>query len=189
MSMDLYRVEVAGRRDDLGFPVELDQAIGQVRRRAPLEPFGDALRIVRIRYRLDPAEPPSQHTPAAREVWRGTVLRFPDIGSLGVYVCKPDSQHRFGNAEDWAAAVGLEGDALSAYLWGVFDWQLLQAKKYERTDGAEGLPIAELIFRDVIATRARDWVRRPYTGTFHAAHVHSSDYPLVLPYDRPCGAP
>lgn len=179
-----WRVErVLG--DDLGFPLRKAAALAEIRERMDREPLGDPLRVVRLHYRLDPEAPPSTHTPALRRIWRATVVRFPEIGSAGVAVCKPSSQHRFGNAADWTAPPGLSTDELIAYLWRVFDFLRAAGMVHERTAGREGLPVSELIFRDKISTRAQGWLVRPYTGTFHAAHVHSSGFPLIDP-NRPC---
>lgn len=184
--MRLYRVEtLAG---PLGFPVELEPALVTAGKRLPKLTSGDTLRVVPIDYELDPATPPTLHTPAERECWRGTVVRFPDIGTLGVYVCKPASQHRYGNAGDWAAPRELKSTAkVVAYLEEVFEFHRRQGKLFEKSAGAEGLPVSEVIFRDKITTRARGWRIRTYTGTFHAAHVHQSAYPLIST-TRPCGA-
>jgi len=147
------------------------------------EPLGDPLKIVRVHYRLDPDEPPGAETGPMRLCWRGTVVNFPDVGSAGVYVHKPDSQHcvvgEVGNAGDWTAAIDANTDAkLIAYLWRVFDWQRQQGIRFDESNGRDGLPFSELIFRDVIATQAHGWTKRAHTGTFHATHVHSSAFPL-----------
>lgn len=188
MTFELYRVE-APSSERLGFPVPLEEAVEQVRRRAPREPFGEPLRIVKILYRLDPEEPPGIETRAMRKVWRATVLRFPDVGSVGVYVCKLASQHRFAHAGDWTAPPSADSTAeVIAYITEVAEWQRRQGIIFERTDGAEGLPISEVIVRDRIATRAQAWIWRDYGGVLHASHVHSSCFPLFDP-DLPCGVP
>ena len=180
----LYRVEKADS-EELGFPVELDEALEQVARRVQRENEG-SLRITKVRYRLDPEEPPSTESRPMKQLWRGTVLKFPDIGSAGVFVCKPLQHGRGGgNAGDWTAPVGSNTEEIINYLRRVFLWQREQGILFEDSDGKQGLPISEVIFRDQIATRARNWNIRPYTGTFHASHVHSSAFPLLGP--GPCG--
>lgn len=185
MSEVLYRVE-APDSEQLGFPVELDRAVEQVRKRAPSERTG-ALRIVRVEYELDPDGPPTIATKAQREVWRGTVVKFPDVGTMGTYVCKDGSQHRYGNAGDWAAAKAAKTtEAIIAYLWKVARWQRAQGVRFEKTRGREGLPVSEVIFRDRIATRLQGWTWRSYGGVLHAVHVHDSAY-LLIATSRPCG--
>lgn len=170
----LYRVERA-RSEEYGFPVPLDDAISQIRRRAPNEE-GSALRILRVEYELDPTAPPTLHTNALRQIWTATILRFPDIGSLGVYVCKPDSQHRYGNAADWTAAKDT-GVNFRSYLSKVADWQVLQAKQGR-------LPIAQVIWQKQIWQSASGW--EAYAGIPHASHVHTSARPMIDTM-RPCG--
>lgn len=186
MTETLYRVEqVHGQQ--FSFPVPKSQAVEQVRRRIDAEPLGDPLRIVRIDYRLDPDAPPGPYTLPIRKVWRETVVRFPTIGSLGVFVRKPNSQHCVsdvaggdrGNAADWSAPASMGEAAMISYLWDVFDFHRRQGIMFEQTNGRDGLPVSEVIFRDKIATRAFGWTVRPYTGTFHAVHEHSSAYPLM----------
>lgn len=181
--MRLYRVETLS--GELGFPVDRATAIEQATRRLPKVDPGDSLRIRAVEYRLDPGEPFTIHTRPMLRVWRGTVLKFPDIGSLGVYVCKP-LQHRFGNAGDWGAPPSADTTAeVVAYISEVAEWQRRRGMAFE--DGeSDGLPVSEVIVRDRIATRAQGWAWRLYTGTLHAAHVHSSCYPLIDP-GLPCG--
>jgi len=184
MTETLWRVEQV-HGNELSFPVGKSEALDQVRRRMDVEPLGDPLRIVRIDYRLDPDEPPGHYTPAMRVVWRQTIVKFPKIGTLGVCVCKDASQHRFGNAGDWAAPSGSNDAQTIAFLWDVFAWHRDSGIEFEQTNGRRGLPVSEVIFRDKISTRAHDWTIRPYTGTFHAAHEHGSCYPLI-DTSRPC---
>jgi len=184
MSTTLWRVErVHG--SELSLPVGKAEALEQVRARMEREPLGDPLRVVRVVYRLDPDGPPGAATPAMRKVWRATVLRFPEVGTLGVCVCKDSSQHRFGNAGDWAAPPNLSTGRIVDYLHDVFTYQRAQGIDFEDSGGRAGLPVSEVIFRDEIATRAQGWTVRDYGGTFHAAHVHSSAYPLI-DTSRPC---
>lgn len=171
----LYRVE-APNSEDYGFPVPLPEALQQVKQRAPHEKQG-ALRILRVDYQLDPEAPPGIHTKAAARIWRATILRFPDIGSLGVYVCKPDSQHRYGNADDWAAPpTANTSDKVIGYLDTVAHWQVNQAIRGT-------LPITQLIWRFRIWTPEQGW--HPYTGIPHYAHIHDSG-PLINT-SLPCG--
>ncbi len=175
MTTVLYRVELLGS-ETLGDPVSLRKALRQVRLRVPREHEG-ALRILRVEYGLDPAHPPGTiYTPAQRQVWQATVERFPDIGTAGTYVCKPASQHRYGNATDWTAPPGRD---VSSYLGQVWTWQLDQARTAR-------LPISELIFQTKIATKAHAWLVRHYDGVPHVAHVHDSADPLI-DTSRPCG--
>jgi len=189
MAEDYYRVE-AVHGSELSFPVRKRDALDQLAARMELEKLGDPLRVVRLRYRLDPEQPPGQlgdgFTAPIRRVWRGTVIRFPDIGSLGVFVCKPLQHGRGGgNAADWSAALDADTDAkLIAYLWDVFDFERKAGIDFEHSNGRDGLPVSEVIFRDKIATRSAGWTIRPYSGTFHASHVHTSGFPLLPP--GPC---
>lgn len=180
--MDLWRVETV-HGNALTFPVGKQDALDQIRKRMESEPLGDPLRVVRIRYRLDPDEPPSSESQPMEKLWRGMVVRFPDIGSAGVFVCKPLQHGRGGgNAGDWTAALSANTDAkLIDYLWDVFNFSRREGEEFERSNGKDGLPISEVIFRDKIATRAMGWTIRNYTGTFHATHVHTSAYPLLPP--------
>jgi hypothetical protein len=185
MSETLYRVEES-HGEDFTFPVRKAVALDQVRNRIDHEPLGNPLRIVRIDYRLDPDAPPEPYTIPVRTIWRATVLRFPEIGSLGVYVRKPDSEHCVntpagakGNAADWSPPPRSSEPELIKFLWDVFDYHRAQGALFERSRGREGLPISEVITRDKIATRAQGWTVRPYTGVFHATHEHSSAYPLL----------
>lgn len=183
MSEDWYRVETV-HGSELSFPVHKREALDQIAKRMEQEPLGDPLRVVRLHYRLNPEEPPQPYTLALRRLWRGIVTRFPDVGSLGTYVCKPDSQHAvetgIANAGDWSAALTADTDAkLIRYLWDVFDYARAQGIDFEKSKGRDGLPISEVIFRDKISTRAQSWTVRDYTGTLHATHVHTSAYPLL----------
>jgi len=184
MTETLYRVEQV-HGDEFSFPVHKAEALDQVRRRIDQEPLGDPLRIVRIDYRLSPEQPPHPFTPPMLRVWRATIVRFPMIGTLGVYVCKLASQHRYGNAGDWAAPPQAGTGEIINYLGDVFDWQRREGIRFEDSDGDEGLPVSEVIFRDKIATRAQGWRVRDYGGVFHASHVHGSCYPII-PTSRPC---
>lgn len=186
MSEDWYRIETV-HGSELSFPVHKREALEQIAQRMDAEPIGDALRVVRLHYRLNPEDPPGTQSGPMLRVWRGIVVRFPDVGSAGVFVCKPLQHGRGGgNAGDWTAALSANTDAkLIAYLWDVFDFSLEQGKLFERSAGNDGLPISEVIFRDRIATRSASWTVRPYTGEFHATHVHTSAYPLLPP--GPCG--
>lgn len=180
MGTVLYRVERIGS-EELGFPVPLAEALKQVRRRVPKETEG-ALRIARVEYDLDPSKPPTIHTPAMRRCWRGIVVKFPDVGWLGTYVCKPLQHGRGGNATDWAAPRDAQDDEeIISYLWKVARWSRSQGVLFTESDGESGLPFSEVIFRDKISTRERDWRWRDYDGTLHASHVHDSAYPLRLP--------
>jgi len=181
----LYRVERLGS-EELGFPVSLKVALKQVRERVPKE-TESPLRIARVEYGLDPVAPPTLHTGPMKSVWRATVLKFPDIGWAGTYVCKLGSQHRFGNATDWQAPKDAKTtQAIVEYLWEVFNWQRRMGIHFLES-GVDGLPVSELIFRDTISTRRiGPWSRRKYTGVFHASHVHTSCYPLI-DTSEPCG--
>jgi hypothetical protein len=173
--MDLYRVE-APNSEEYAFPVSLTEALNQLKKRAPRERFGNALRVIRVRYQLDPAHPPTVHTAAMRQVWRATVVRFPDIGSLGVCVCKESSQHRYGHAADWAASrEAKDSGKLRAYLKRIADWQVKQAE-------AGDLPISQVIYRSRI-WQPGGW--KPYTGVPHIIHVHTSCSPL-MDTSKPC---
>ena len=173
--LTLYRVE-APHSEDYGFPVPLPEALAQIRHRAPMEKDG-ALRILRVNYQLNPSEPPTIHTKAARHIWRATVLRFPDIGSAGVYVCKDGSQHRYGNADDWVAPpTANTSTKIIDYLDDVARWQVKQIE-------ADTLPISQLIWRFRIWTPSEKW--HPYTGIPHYAHIHDSG-PLINT-SIPCG--
>jgi len=174
--MILYRVE-AVHSEEYGFPVPLNVALDQIKSRAPKEE-SSALRILRVEYELNPTAPPTIHTNALRDIWRATVLRFPDIGTLGVYACKPLSQHRYGNAADWAASrEARHEDKVRRYLGAVADWQVAQAMK-------EILPIAQVIVQKQIWQRGSGW--EPYTGIPHVSHVHTSAYPMIQT-SLPCG--
>lgn len=184
MTETLWRVEQV-HGDEFSFPTTKAKALDQVRERMDREPLGDPLKVVRIDYRLDPDAPPEPYTEAVRKVWRSTVLRFPEVGSLGVYVHKPDSQHcvdgpqgETGNAADWAAPARLTDPKLIAWLWDVFDFHRREGIVYSNSNGRDGLPVSQVIFRDKIATAEFGWIVRPYTGTFHATHEHSSASPL-----------
>jgi hypothetical protein len=175
MTTTLYRVERLGS-EDLGPPVSLYKALRQVRRRAPRE-RENALRILRVDYNLDPDHPPGDvWTPAQSKVWTATVIAFPDIGTMGTFACKTASQHRYGNASDWAAPPDAN---VHTYLGRVFEWQLREAR-------ADRLPLAELIFERTIATAAHTWTKRVYGGIPHVVHVHDSASPLVNT-TLPCG--
>jgi hypothetical protein len=183
LAEDFYRVE-AVHGSELSFPVHKREALDQLSKRMELERIGEPLRVVRLRYRLDPEGPPPPFTLALRRVWRSIVTRFPDVGSLGTFACKADSQHAVldgtANAADWSAALTANTDAkLIAYLWDVFDYSRRLGMLFEQKSGRDGDPISEVIFRDKITTRAQDWTVRPYTGTFHATHVHTSAFPLL----------
>jgi hypothetical protein len=184
--LKLYRVESLS--NDFGFPVAFDVALSQVANRLPKLDDNDVLRIRRVDYELDPEEPPTIETKPLRKVWRETILAFPKIGSLGTYACKPSSQHRYGNAQDWAAEKNANDSAkIIAYLDEVADWSRNQGVRFTKSDGQDGLPISEVIWRDRISTRKYDWTWRPYGGVMHASHVHVSAYPLI-DTDRACGA-
>jgi len=184
MTETLYRVEQV-HGGELSFPVHKAEALDQVRKRIDLEPLGDPLRIVRIDYRLSPEQPPQPHTGPMVRVWRATVVRFPMIGTLGVGVCKPASQHRYGNAGDWAAPPQAGTGEIINYLGDVFDWHRHEGIRFDESNGHEGLPTSEVIFRDKIATRAHGWRVRDYDGQFHYSHEHVSCYPLI-DTSRPC---
>jgi len=173
----LYRVErVHG--EELSFPVPYGEAIDQLRERIPKEPVGEPLRVVRIDYELDPNRPPTIYTRPMLQVWRATILKFPDVGTMGVYVCKDSSQHRYGNAGDWGAPDHLRTAAtVQSYLQRVADWQVREAR-------AHRLPISQVIVFSEIWTPEQQW--HPYTGNPHAVHVHTSASPLI-DTDRPCG--
>lgn len=185
MTETLWRVEQV-HGDEFSFPVGKPRALEQVRERMDREPLGDPLKLVRVDYRLDPEVPPQPYTAPIRVVWRATVLKFPKIGTLGVYVHKPDSQHcvdapggnEIGNAADWSAAPDSNATALITFLWDVFDFHRHEGIRFTETNGREGLPVSEIITRDKIATRAQGWTVRDYSGTFHATHEHVSAYPL-----------
>jgi hypothetical protein len=184
--LKLYRVESLS--NEFGFPVELPIALTQIENRLPRLDDNDVLRIRRVDYELDPDEPPTIETKPLRRVWRETILRFPKIGSLGTYVCKAASQHRYGNAQDWAAEREADNDAkVIHYLDEVADWSRNQGTRFTKSDGKDGLPISEVIWRDRISTRKYDWTWRAYGGVMHATHVHVSAYPLI-DTSRPCGA-
>lgn len=170
----LYRVESL-TSEDMTFPVTLSEALDQIHFRAPKEKDG-SLRIRRVDYQLPPEEPPGIHTNAAQRIWRATILRFPDIGYAGCYVCKPDSQHRYGNAIDWVAPPSCDTSAeIIRYLSHVAEWTVAEAK--------QDLPVTQVIWRYEIWTPAAGW--HPYTGDPHYSHVHDSG-PLI-PTSRPCG--
>lgn len=183
MSTVLYRVERAGS-EELSAPVDYRTMVRRVKVLAPEEKEG-SLRIVRCEYNLDLNAPPEPITRPQKRVWHDTILQFPEIGTAGTYVCKPLSQHRYGNATDWTAPAGMTDAELIEYLWVVFKWLRREGMQSEATNGEGGLPVSEVIFRDKITTRARDWTVRDYTGTFHATHVHDSAYPLI-PTSTPC---
>ena len=183
MSEVLYRVEGAGKDEEYSFPVPKDKMLEQVASRAPKEEEG-SLRIRRVEYRLDPNMPPTIHTAAIRRIWRATILRYPDIGSLGVYVCKPLQHGRGGNAWDYSApfeVVKKGSDAIHEWLFDTAKWLRNEGAAFTSSQGEKGLPISEIIVLDHIATRAQDWMWRDYTGTYHASHGHISGYPLKPP--------
>lgn len=179
----LYRVEGPGRDEAYSFPVDKERMLEQVAARAPKETEG-SLRILRVAYRLDPAGPPQPATSAIEKVWRGTVLRYPEIGSLGVFVCKPLQHGRGGNAWDYSApleVVKKGADAIHEWLFDTAKWLRNEGAAFTSSQGQRGLPIAEIIVLDHIATRAQDWMWRTYTGAYHATHGHISGYPLQPP--------
>ena len=101
--------------------------------------------------------------------WSAVVLRFKDFHPrfAGAYVCKPSSQHRFGNAVD------IFFDSL-AHQDDVATWAVAHADE---------LHAEHVISRDRIWTRGVGW--HSYSGDYHA-HLHV-DFDPNFSSSLPCG--
>jgi hypothetical protein len=184
MTTVLYRVEGPGKDEEYSPLVSEARMLELVEQRAPKETEG-TLRIKRFEYRLDPRDAPMATGPLQR-IWKATIERYPDIGSLGTFVCKPLQHGRpgngKGNAWDYAVPMNVTGTtAIHDWIAEAALWIRQQGMRFDETRGDEGLPVAEIIWLDKIATWARDWTIRSYGGTFHATHGHISAYPLLAP--------
>lgn len=149
------------------------QADGEAGHTYRVNPEGDA--PVSFKVRTVDSEPP--HVPVtavngnakANAFWQALNDEFAPLidHQAGSYVCKPDSQHRFGNALD--VFFKSFADQEKAAAWSVAN--------------ADRLSIEHVISGDRIWTRGVGW--HPYTGEYHA-HLHV-DYSPNFDQSLPCG--
>jgi hypothetical protein len=99
--------------------------------------------------------------------WTLLKAEFPQITFLGSLVCKPDSQHRFGNALD----VGFGSRKLGEEIW---TFSLDNRRKYD----LRNLIIFERIWHLGEVSH--------YTGQPHVTHTHG-DFNPTFDYDLACG--
>lgn len=189
----LTRYKVERLSGGLGKPVPLDEAVRIVTSRIQRLEDGDVLKVRKVLYELPPEGPPNMATGADYTApmlrgYRSLVATFPKVGWAGGFVCKfasgtsrTTSQHAVkvrgkpsaGNAVDWTAPGDVEqqgGEAVVAWLTALAGWIIEEQRAGRRAT-------SEVIWRDRKWTPERGW--RPYTGPFHAAHVHESAAPYV----------
>jgi hypothetical protein len=184
MAMILYRVEGPGADEEYSALVDEARMLELVKARAPKETEG-TLRIKRFAFRLDPREPQTDCTKAIRQTWQDVILRFPDCGSLGLFVCKTLQHGRPGSGKGNAWDIAPPKDVMNAGAARIHGW-LDDAAKWIRVEAMGGkMPVSEVIWLDHIATKAKGWTVRAYSGVFHATHIHVSGDPLLN--EGPCG--
>lgn len=99
--------------------------------------------------------------------WTGLKDAFPNVTFLGSYVCKPDSQHRFGNAVDGGFSSIKMGEDM-------FKWAVSNHAKYD----LRNLIVQKKIWH--LGTIA------VYTGVPHVTHTHA-DFDPTFDTSLPCG--
>ncbi len=103
----------------------------------------------------------------ADRYWTALKAEFPNATFLGALVCKPDSQHRFGNAVDAGFPSREMGDAMAR-------WAISHSGEFD---------IRNLIYQTTIW---HEGTKSPYTGVPHVSHTHA-DFNPTFDTNLPCG--
>lgn len=99
--------------------------------------------------------------------WSLVKAEFPNVTFLGALVCKPDSQHRYGNAVD----VGFDSQKMGEEI---FDFSIDNRLKFN----LRNLIVQQKIWHLGSVS--------PYSGVPHVTHNHA-DFDPTFAYSLPCG--
>lgn len=99
--------------------------------------------------------------------WSLVKAEFPTVTFLGSLVCKPDSQHRYGNAVD----VGFSSPKMGQEIW---EFSIDNRLKYD----LRNLIVQQKIWHMGSVS--------PYDGVPHVSHDHA-DFNPTFSYSLPCG--